>query len=729
MAMSTPVSPRLFRSFRLLLAVMTMVSVLLPARLARTASAQATTSMLLVLNDTAANPFGKYLGEILRYEGLSAFDTINLADVTAGTLSQYSLVLLAPTALTSAQATLFSDHVTAGRRLIAFKPDAQIKSLFGLGAASGSLNDVYVRVTPGSRITPAPGVDEFIEFDIVTRTLQTKAPADRYALEPNANEIARLYSDAITPTPFPAVAAKGRAVAFVYDLGRAIAYLRQGNPSGLTPNGVPVTRTQELYERWVDLDRVDIPQADEQIRLLARVIHTLSTDGLAVPQTWYFPNKAPSVLLVTADAHANPTSYFDRLNETVNGVGGKVSIYSSISDQISTTLINAYSAQGHNVSPLIYAKRIDTSFGINNLTEGFLVSTLYFTQTYGLPPLKHYRTFDNAWEGWSRGAEIAAAAGYRMDLNTMHVGKWLQKPDGGWARGHFTGGGRPIPFVKADGTIVDVYQQPTQLYDQQLMPINSNFENLALPAGGIAATRGLIDRSIGRDYAALALNVNVDYTFPEPMQWVSDTIRYAAAKGVPSLSMNEWLRFTDVRRGARYTNVSYDAPTGVLNFTLVASATSGVSLTVMLPTIYRGRSLVTATVDGAPVTIARDLVKQSEYGFVTVPAGTRAFDVRYSQDTPISGLSATNNSPVFLRQPVVFTATASVGSNVRYVWNFGDGEFGNGAVVTHTYSAWPASGTISVSLQARNGESTALASTLVTLRLPPAAYLPLAAKP
>jgi hypothetical protein len=710
----------------MLLAVMILLAAALPLQPARSASTQATTPMLLVLNDTAANPFGKYLGEVLRYEGLTAFDTANLADVTSGTLSQYSLVLLAPTALTAAQATLFSDHVSAGRRLIAFKPDAQIKSLFGLGAASGSLNDSYVRVTPGSRITPAPGVEEFIEFDVVTRTLQTKVSADRYALEPNANEIARLYSDAITPTPFPAVAAKGRAVAFVYDLARAVAYLRQGNPSGQTINGVPVTRTQELYERWVDLDRVDIPQADEQIRLLARVIHTLSSDGLAVPQTWYFPNQAPSVLLVTADAHANPTSYFDRLNETVNGVGGKVSIYSSISDQISTTLINAYSAQGHNVSPLIYAKRVDTSYGINNLTEGFVASTLYYTETYALPPLKHYRTFDNAWEGWSRGAEIATAAGYRMDLNAMHVGRWLQKPDGGWARGHFTGGGRPIPFVKADGTVIDVYQQPTQLYDQQLMPINSNFENLALPAGGIAATRGIIDRSVSRDYAALALNVNVDYTFPEPMQWVSDTIKYAAAKGAPSLSMNDWLRFIDVRRAARYTNLSYDATTGALNFTLVASATSGVSLTVMLPTIYRNRSLVSATVDGSPVTVARTLIKQSEYGFVAVPAGTREFVVRYAQDAPISGLSATNNSPVFLRQPVVFSATVTAGSNVRYVWNFGDGELGSGAVVTHTYVTWPASGTVSVTLQARNGESTVAAGTLVTLRLPPVAYMPLA---
>ncbi len=693
--------------------------------------AQTGAPILLVLNDTPADPYGAYLAEILRYEGLNAFDTINLNDITAGTLSQYSLVVLAPTALSAAQATMFNGHVSTGQRLIAFKPDAGIRATFGLGVASGSLaNGGYIKFTPGARITPVSGRDEFLDVDAITQTLQVKAAIEQYALDPGANEIARVFSDATTPTAFPAVAAKGRAVAFTYDLARAVAYQRQGRTSGLTAAGLPVTRTQELYDKWVDLDRVSIPQADEQIRLLARIVHSLSTDGMAVPQTWYFPNAAKSVLLPTSDAHANPRSYFDTMVNTVNGAGGKVTLFSSIGDSLSKTLISNYTAQGHAVGLLIYANRVDTSYGIANLSQGFSVMTGYYTNTYALQPSSGYRSFDNAWDGWSRGAEIAAQNGYRMDFNAMHIGAWLRKPSGSWARGHLTGGGRPLPFVKSDGVVLNVYQQPTQISDQQLMPVTlvQNFEGLALPAGGIKATRGIIDASVMSDYAALALNSNIDYTFPDAMFWLSDTITYAASQGVPSMSADQWIRFNDVRRAARYNNVAYDAGTGTLSFNMVVSSTPDVSLTVMLPSTYRGRSIESAQVDGNAAALTIDLIKQSNYGLLQVPTANHTFTVRYAQDTPLSGLAVASSSPAVLRAPVYFTATVTAGSNVRYVWNFGDGSFGAGATISHTYAIFPASGTYSVTVNARNGENSAQAATLVVLSLPPTAYLPLARK-
>ncbi|HKZ83155.1 MAG TPA: Ig-like domain-containing protein [Anaerolineae bacterium] len=89
-------------------------------------------------------------------------------------------------------------------------------------------------------------------------------------------------------------------------------------------------------------------------------------------------------------------------------------------------------------------------------------------------------------------------------------------------------------------------------------------------------------------------------------------------------------------------------------------------------------------------------------------------------DLPISGLSATNDSPTLLGSAATFTATAA-GSNVTYQWNFGDGMLGNGAITTHTYAA---AGAYTAIVTATNGVSQVTATTNVlifTSRI----YLPL----
>jgi len=52
----------------------------------------------------------------------------------------------------------------------------------------------------------------------------------------------------------------------------------------------------------------------------------------------------------------------------------------------------------------------------------------------------------------------------------------------------------------------------------------------------------------------------------------------------------------------------------------------------------------------------------------------------------ISGLIATNNGPTALDEVTTLTASISTGSNVTYIWDFGDGSSGSGDVVQHTYT-------------------------------------------
>ena len=63
--------------------------------------------ILLVVNTAtnAANPYGPYLAEILRAEGVNSFDVVDLASMTASDLSAHRLVVLGEAPLLGSQAS------------------------------------------------------------------------------------------------------------------------------------------------------------------------------------------------------------------------------------------------------------------------------------------------------------------------------------------------------------------------------------------------------------------------------------------------------------------------------------------------------------------------------------------------------------------------------------------------------------------------------------------------
>jgi PKD repeat protein len=54
-------------------------------------------------------------------------------------------------------------------------------------------------------------------------------------------------------------------------------------------------------------------------------------------------------------------------------------------------------------------------------------------------------------------------------------------------------------------------------------------------------------------------------------------------------------------------------------------------------------------------------------------------------EAPIAELAASNDSPTLLGSVTALTATITGGSNVTFTWGFGDGAYGRGDVVLHTY--------------------------------------------
>ncbi|HOU15312.1 MAG TPA: PKD domain-containing protein [Anaerolineae bacterium] len=86
------------------------------------------------------------------------------------------------------------------------------------------------------------------------------------------------------------------------------------------------------------------------------------------------------------------------------------------------------------------------------------------------------------------------------------------------------------------------------------------------------------------------------------------------------------------------------------------------------------------------------------------------------RDAAITGLTAVNSSPTWLGYATTLTATVATGSNVTYHWNFGDGQTGSGAVVSHVY---PSLGTYTAVVTASNSLGGVSAATSVTITAVP----------
>src|SRR5262249_21028384 len=230
------------------------------------------------------NAFSRYYAEILRTEGLNEFDVKDISTVTAATLGNYDVVILGDFALTAAQVTMFNNWVTGGGNLIAMHPDKQLAGLLGLTDAGATLSNAYLSIN--TNVPPGAG--------IVGSTIQFHGTADQYTLS-GATAVATLFSSSSTATPSPAVTLRsvgssgGQAAAFTYDLARSVVYTRQGNPAwaGDERDGQTPIRSDDLFfgakagdiqPDWVDLSRVQIPQADEQQRLLANLIGFMNSD-------------------------------------------------------------------------------------------------------------------------------------------------------------------------------------------------------------------------------------------------------------------------------------------------------------------------------------------------------------------------------------------------------------------------------------------------------------------
>ena len=543
--------------------------------------------ILVVVNSAAPNPYGTYLAEILRAEGVTSVDVAQLSTLTAPTLASAKLVVLAETPLTAPQATLFVNYVAAGGRLVAMRPDAALAGTLGIAPVAATTTDGYVLIDQGG---PGAGLQNV--------TLPFKGLAAHYTLA-GASQVAALYSTRTTAAGRPAVMRFNRTATWSFDLARSTVYTRQGDPAlaGLERDGDPPYRTLDLFYGKIDLERVSLPHADVQMRLFVRVVADLLADGLPLPRLWYFPGTAKTLFLPTADAHTNSLTAYQALVTTVEASGGRVTIYlppfAPPTVDVPPATLAAWRAAGHE-------------FGMHPVLGGVTVAQAYqtnvnwFVNSLLFPPSATTRHHEVAWQGWVDPVATMQANGVRMDTSYYAWGPTMFNPtQAQQAHGYVTGSGQPMRFVGTTGAVLPVYQQATALVDEQL--VTGRMAEGLSTTSALAVSRQLIDDSQAGGYSAVTAQFHVDYyTFGEVRPWADGTMAYVQALGIPMWTMERWLRFTEARAGTQITDLAWSAGTRQLTFNVrvpAGAATQG----LLLPATFQGYPLSQLTLGGQGV--------------------------------------------------------------------------------------------------------------------------------
>lgn len=230
------------------------------------------------------NPYDEFYAEMLRAEGLTSFTSVDLRDLSAAALDGHAVVLLSGTPDSEAMSQL-RGWVESGGQLITMRPEGELADLAGHSPTGDS-------VTNGSLWADGSST---AGRELASTPIAVHAPARVIREADDTEVVARLTKEdrsSVAVTMRSVGSAGGNVAAFTFDLAQSVVLTRQGNPrwAGQDRDGIPPVRPNDLFfggervDDWVDLDEVDVPQADEQMRLLTSLLSTMTNNASPIPR-------------------------------------------------------------------------------------------------------------------------------------------------------------------------------------------------------------------------------------------------------------------------------------------------------------------------------------------------------------------------------------------------------------------------------------------------------------
>ena len=386
----------------------------------------------------------------------------------------------------------------------------------------------------------------------------------------------------------------GQAAAFTFDLARSVVYTRQGNPAwaGQERDGVSGIRPDDLFygakagdvqPDWLDTNKIAIPQADEQQRLLVNLITLMERDKLPLPRFWYLPRGKKAVVVMSGDDHS-PTqapggtaSNFDRFKAlSPAGLLGRQLGVRALDRRTSIPTATLTNAQAAGVPRRRLRGRAASGRRVvpDDADHRRQSSPRYFDTQLALVRRRSTR----ASRRRSRAAPTASTGptGPRTRRSSSRTGS-------GWTRNYYhypaawigdkpgfmNGGGFPMRFADLDGT-----------HDRRLPGEHEHDRRVDAGISRRRSTRCSTTRSARRATTAPSARTSTTTTRRRSPD-AEAIVASAQARGVPVISYKQLLDWIDGRNNSTIRGLSWNAGT----FTFVTTVGAGANgLQTMLPT-------------------------------------------------------------------------------------------------------------------------------------------------
>lgn len=566
--------------------------------------------------------FGAYLGEMLAAEGLVALATIDARSTTPQALPMApALVVYGGATLTPAWIDALDQAVRRGAALITVSPSADLLARFGVGDV-GAFEAAGVTLTGRDDATP----------------LRLHVAARRWTAAAGIETLAAFADGAGAPAGPAAIRRRhgdGQVTAWAFDVARNVACIRQGNPewTGGNRDAFPPQQLIDSMVGWIRPETLARPDADLYQQALSAAIAGGTWGSGPHALVDYFPGDARAVLVATGDAHAISGAVIDRLLTRVEGLGGRLSVYytpnpgvgwrrtarrarraltgwpvvgrlaGSAEPPPTPEQVAAWRARGHEFAP--HPDIDDESVPLDARFER--AWRVFADEGYGTAHVST-RTHRILWSGWARTAHAQRRLGVRMNLDAYNYGPDLKRADGSWAHGHVIGSGLPLRFANEDGTLVDCYQQPTQIVDEALVREFGGPEDLTA-AQAVDVVAGLIADATRTSPAALCGQFHADGFVGDPARiraaegLLDGTLAACREAGVPVWTAARWTAFLDGRRATGQTARAWSREEGRLRLALGVTTAADPGVSLLLPAEVDGRTLTAVTVDGAAATL------------------------------------------------------------------------------------------------------------------------------
>lgn len=558
-------------------------------------------SILLVLGE--GPNFGSFYGEILRAEGFTNFASISASAVPSAELQNYQTLIVAGV-LDTASLTPIRKWLDAGGKLIAIRPTGVLADLAGVASMTTSSSqdgDLVIDTLqrPGAGLVKTP--------------IQFHGPSDTLSLKDGTKALASLSTRS---SRSPALTIRsvgnngGEVAAFAFDLAQSVVLTRQGNPewAGQERDGKPPIRPNDLFfgaakfdpkPDFVDLSRVHIPQADEQMRLFSNLILFLGRDGPPQPRFWYFPKGKKAVLIMAADDHGTkdgtPRSFqrmlaADPLDcDASRWECARATSWKFLPTKMTNRQALELRARGFDIGS--HATTYCQNWSEGSLAKAFATDLERFRLAFpDLPPQEASRLHCIVWSSYVSQPKISRGWGLRFDMNYYYwPGTWVQG-----RAGFMTGSGIPMRFFDPEGELLDVYQQETHLVDEIFFEHPESVD-------------ALVARAVGPEgyYGAFGTHYDFHNAFDELL------MRVARKWDVPMVSAQQMLEWQDGRSNSKVQSLGWDS--GRLKLSISADARTNGMLTTMLPLHSSAGELSTLIWNGEEIPFEKETLKGVAY--------------------------------------------------------------------------------------------------------------------